>query len=221
MPAKVAIIEDTPEIAADLEAMLASDSEFQHVGTFGSAEAGIQKLPSVKAELLICDIGLPGMNGIEALKILREKLPLLKIVIFTVFEDAEYIVEAIRSGANGYLLKDTAPDLLLSELKVMMLGGATLTPRVAQKISQLVPAAGDEGEQAPEGVLTAKQIEILNHIALGFDYKEIADELDISEHTVRRHIENIYQRLEVNSKKEAIRAGFKFGFLRDVAKWIT
>jgi len=219
MSIKVAIIEDTAEIAADLERTLASDSEFVHAGTYGSAEAGIQKLPALGADILICDIGLPGMNGIEALKILRAKLPQLKIVIFTVFEDAEYIVEAIRSGANGYLLKDTAPALLLSELKVMMLGGATLTPRVAQKISQLVPV--EENDKAPEGVLTAKQIEILNHIALGFDYKEIADELDLSEHTVRRHIENIYQRLEVNSKKEAIRAGFKFGFLRDVAKWIT
>jgi DNA-binding NarL/FixJ family response regulator len=219
MSIKVAIIEDTAEIAADLERILASDSEFVHAGTYGSAEAGIQKLPAVEADILICDIGLPGMNGIEALKILRAKLPRLKIVIFTVFEDAEYIVEAIQSGANGYLLKDTAPGLFLSELKVIMLGGATLTPRVAQKISQLVPAAGSE--KVPEGILTAKQIEILNHIALGFDYKEIADELDLSEHTVRRHIENIYQRLEVNSKKEAIRAGFKLGFLRDVAKWIT
>lgn len=154
MSIKVAIIEDTAEIAADLERILASDSEFVHAGTYGSAEAGIQKLPAVEADILICDIGLPGMNGIEALKILRAKLPRLKIVIFTVFEDAEYIVEAIQSGANGYLLKDTAPGLFLSELKVIMLGGATLTPRVAQKISQLVPAAGSE--KVPEGILTGE-----------------------------------------------------------------
>lgn len=219
MPVNVAIIEDTPAIAADLARILSSDSEFAHAGTFGSAEAGIQKLPSTKADILICDIGLPGMNGIEALKILRANLPQLKIVIFTIFEDAEYIVDAIRSGANGYLLKDTPGDLLLAELKTIVLGGATLTPRVAQKISQMVPVV--EEESAPEGVLTPKQIDILNHIALGFDYKEIADELDISEHTVRRHIENIYQRLEVNSKKEAIRAGFKFGFLKNIGKWVS
>ncbi len=218
MPVRVAIIEDTAEIAAELERFIASDSEFVHVGTFGSAEAGIQKLPSVNADILICDIGLPGMNGVEALKILRAQLPQLKIVIFTVFEDAEYIIDAIRSGANGYLLKDTPGDLLLAELKTILLGGATLTPRVAQKISQMVPMTDEVSE--PEGVLTPKQIDILNHIALGFDYKEIADELDISEHTVRRHIENIYQRLEVNSKKEAIRAGFKFGFLKNIGKWV-
>lgn len=222
MPARIAIIEDTQPIAADLERIITAEGEFSLAGTFASAEAGIAALQQLQppADLLICDIGLPGMDGLAALKHLREKLPALKIVLFTVFEDSDRIIEAIQNGANGYLLKDTPPELLVSELKTVLLGGATLTPRVAQKISQLLPG-GPGVDDAPEGMLTEKQAEILNLVALGFDYREIADELDISAHTVRRHIENIYERLQVNNKREAIRAGFKFGFLKNIAKWVS
>lgn len=226
MAARIAIVEDTETIADELERVIKTDPELTCIGKFGSAEAAIRKLPVMLPDLCILDIGLPGMNGIAALKILKKKLPQMKVVVFTVFEDSEYIIDAIQNGASGYLLKDTDRKLLCAELKVMLQGGSTLTPRVALKISQLVTAqakgSADEADvEAPQNLLTERQISILNHIALGFDYKEIADELDISEHTVRRHIENIYERLEVNSKKEAIRAGFKLGFLRKVKDWVS
>lgn len=226
MSIRVAIVEDTPAIAADLERTLQSDLDFSCIGNFANAEVALRILPQKEADLCILDIGLPGMSGLDALARMRESQPELKIVIFTVFEDSEHILQAIRLGANGYLLKDTDPTLLLSELKVVMLGGATLTQRVAAKIGQLLctdkvaPTADDEGENIETDLLTARQVEILNYIALGFDYKEIADEIDISAHTVRRHIEHIYQRLRVNNKREAIRAGFKFGFLKNLTKWL-
>jgi DNA-binding NarL/FixJ family response regulator len=226
MAARIAIVEDTETIADELERVIKTDPDLTCIGKFGSAELAIRKLPALMPDLCILDIGLPGMNGIAALKILKKKLPQMKIVVFTVFEDSEYIIDAIQNGASGYLLKDTDRKLLCAELKVMLQGGATLTPRVALKISQLVtaesqPVKAEVDLETPQNLLTERQINILNHIALGFDYKEIADELDISEHTVRRHIENIYERLEVNSKNEAIRAGHKLGFLKNIAKWVS
>ena len=226
MSIRVAIVEDTPEIAANLERVLKSDIDFSCVANFANAEIALRTLPQKEADLCILDIGLPGMSGLDALARMRESLPQMKIVIFTVFEDSEHILQAIRLGANGYLLKDTESTLLLSELKVVMLGGATLTQRVAVKIGQVLctdkvaPIAGEEDENISTDLLTARQVEILNYIALGFDYKEIADEMNISAHTVRRHIEHIYQRLRVNNKREAIRAGFKFGFLKNLTKWL-
>jgi DNA-binding NarL/FixJ family response regulator len=226
MSIRVAIVEDTPEIAANLERVLQSDIDFSCVANFANAEIALRMLPQKEADLCILDIGLPGMSGLDALARMRESLPQMKIVIFTVFEDSEHILEAIRLGANGYLLKDTDSILLRSELKVVMLGGATLTQRVAVKIGQLLgtdkvaPIADEENENVETDLLTARQVEILNYIALGFDYKEIADEMNISAHTVRRHIEHIYQRLRVNNKREAIRAGFKFGFLKNLTKWL-
>jgi len=214
-PTKVAIVEDNAAIAKNLATIIESDAGYEGVGNFTSAETALARLPRLKPDICILDIGLPGMSGIEAIVPLREKLPDLKIVMFTVFEDAERIVQAIRRGANGYLLKDTAPALLLSELKVILLGGAALTPGVARKIINLAPTITEDTVAADGGVLlTERQIEILNLVALGFDAKEVGDELDISEHTVRHHIEKIYRRLQVNNRREAIRAGFKWGFLK-------
>jgi two-component system NarL family response regulator len=217
--ARIAIIEDTAEIAAKVQNVVRGSGDFELAGWWNSAEAAIRELPRRGADLCVLDIGLPGMDGISAVEKLRASLPEMKIVIFTVFEDSDHILRAIRSGANGYLLKDTEPNLFISELKTVLLGGASLTTRVAQRIFQMMPetqTVQEASEEAAEeaGLLTPRQVDILNHIALGFDYREIADELDISEHTVRRHIENIYQRLQVNSRKEAIKAGFKLGFLR-------
>ncbi|MBS0619388.1 MAG: response regulator transcription factor, partial [Spirochaetes bacterium] len=200
---------------------LASDAAFACVGSFSNAEAALQKLTALQPELCILDIGLPGMSGIDAIDALRAQAPNLKIILFTVFEDSENIVRAIQKGANGYILKDTEPELLLSELKVVLLGGATLTPKVAQKISQLIPESESQDGSDDSNLLTRRQSEILNLIALGFDGNEIADELDLSAHTVRHHIENIYQRLHVNNRREAIRAGFKFGFLKNLGRWIS
>lgn len=213
---KIAIVEDTAQIAAKVRETLLAEPDFAFAGRFNSAEAAIRDLPKIGADLCILDVGLPGIDGISAVAKLRALMPQMKIVIFTVFEDSDHILRAIQSGANGYLLKDTEPALFVAELKSVLLGGAPLTARVAQHIFRLLPQPESDAKTvaAEENLLTERQIDILNHIALGFSYREIADELDISEHTVRRHIENIYERLHVNSRKEAIRAGFKWGFLR-------
>lgn len=214
VPIRVALVEDSVSVAANLATVFENTDEFDLVGSFDSVEKTLNKIASLKPDLLVLDVGLPDMNGIDAIAAFRKLLPELKIVIFTVYEDGDLIVRAIQRGANGYLLKDIEPKLFLAELKVIMLGGAPLTPKVAQKISSLLSEETRTNNAAERPPLTERQVEILNHIALGFGYNEIADELDISPHTVKRHIENIYRVLEVNTKSEAIRSGFKFGFLR-------
>ncbi|MDH4263199.1 MAG: response regulator transcription factor [Spirochaetia bacterium] len=210
---KIAIVEDAQPIAASLEKIIGNSEDFEHVLTCTSGEIALKKIPVVKPQICLLDLGLPGISGLDCLPLLKKSLPDLKIVIFTVFEDGETIVQAIQKGADGYLLKDTLPELLLAELRVIMLGGATLTSRVARTVSQLFSQIVPD-KKIQTDILSSRQAEILNYIILGFTYGEIAAELDISPHTVRRHIENIYQNLQVNSKAEAVKWGVQSGFGR-------
>ncbi|MDH4201214.1 MAG: response regulator transcription factor [Spirochaetia bacterium] len=214
MPYKIAIIEDTPSIAASLEKIIGTSDDFEHVLTCTSGEIALKKIPVIKPQICLLDLGLPGIGGIEIQPLLKANLPDLKIVVFTVHEEGEKIIQAIQNGADGYLLKDTASELLLAELKVIMLGGATLTPRVAMKVAQLFSQTADlqKNTENQGAVLTDRQAEILNYIVLGFTYSEISLELGISPHTVRRHIENIYQTLQVQTKAEVVKWGLLSGF---------
>ena len=204
----VSIVEDNPEISHHIQSLLNTDSQFKFLDTYpdtNSAVSGIvQKIP----DLAIVDLGLPDRHGSECIKEIKSKLPDLKMVVFTVFEDEENIIKAIKAGANGYLLKDTMPELFLLELKVIMMGGASLTPRVAHRMAGIF-----NNELMEESPLSARESEVLKLVALGFKYGDIADELDLSPHTVRRHIEKIYQKLNVNSKSEAIIKGRRQGLL--------
>ncbi|MBE7412454.1 MAG: response regulator transcription factor [Leptospiraceae bacterium] len=205
---KVSIIEDSKEIAQNLINIISDSEDFIFTGLWHSGESGFENIKGNNPDLLILDIGLPDISGIDLIVPIRKKIPDIKIIIFTIFEDEESIIKAIQNGANGYVLKETPKELFLAELKVLMLGGASLTPRIATKISDLYKRkerAKLNSKSSFEEPLTDRQNEILNLIVLGFSYKEISDELNISPHTVRRHIENIYQKLRVNKKTEAIR----------------
>ncbi len=208
MRTRVYIIEDSLDIAENITHRIINSDDFTLVGLSHSGKEGLRDISQKKPELLILDVGLPDIKGTELITPLKEQMPQLKILIFTVFEDEETILEAIQKGANGYILKETPETLFFAELNVVMLGGASLTPRIATKISDLYNLSKSESTNngiSVEEPLSERQEEILNFIVLGFSYKEIADELSISPHTVRRHIENIYQKLNVNKRTEAIR----------------
>lgn len=149
------------------------------------------------------------MNGEELIPLVHEKYPQIKLVVFTVFEDQARIVRLLRLGVNGYLLKDTADELLIAELKVILLGGAPLSPRVARKI--LDDERDDAHTQASP--LSERETEILNLIALGMSYRAIADDLEISPNTVRVHIGNIYGKLATSSKVEALNRARQLGII--------
>ncbi|WP_078130089.1 response regulator [Leptospira alexanderi] len=217
-PYLVSIIEDNQHTALNLQELLSNSSDFQFLGHYPDSQKAIEGIPENIPDIVILDIGLPGKNGLECLKELKEKTPNTKYVIFTVFEDEEKIVEAIQGGVSGYLLKDTSPELFLAELKVIVLGGASLTPRIADKIIREFTKKEETQNPPIQNTLglTKRQLQILNFVALGMTVADIADELDISSHTVSRHIEKIYKKMEVHSKSEAIIRGRRMGIIRDV-----
>lgn len=250
---RVALVDDLEQVARDLKRIIQSSSDFQFTHWYSSGPAALRAIEADgPPDLLMMDLELgDAMSGIQCIATLKESLPEIKIVAYTVFEDVDNILAAIQSGAAGYLLKDTPPDLLLAELKVMHLGGAPLTPGVAQKIIQysrqedtnagsqndrtklppepsrkllrrpgaVGPRSGDSGiSEKPEPAptrLSEREIEILNCVSVGMSYPRIANSLDISVHTVRRHIEKIYEKLNVHSRLDAVLKGRRIGLIQD------
>ncbi|MFO1526365.1 MAG: response regulator transcription factor [Turneriella sp.] len=205
----IVIVEDRPVVQQRLTDLFAQHDEFQLRALCSSAEEVLPRLEQNPCELLVVDLELPGMNGEELIPLVREKYPNVKLVVFTVFEDQARIVRLLRLGVNGYLLKDTADDLFIAELKVILLGGAPLSPRVARKILD------DERDHLhpQDSPLSERETEILNLIALGMSYRAIADDLDISPNTVRVHIGNIYEKLATSSKIEALNRARQLGII--------
>jgi len=205
----IVIVEDRPVVQQRLTDLFAQHADFHLRALCSSAEEVIPRLQETHCDLLILDLELPGMNGEELIPLVRDQYPQLKLVVFTVFEDQARIVRLLRRGVNGYLLKDTADDLLIAELKVILLGGAPLSPRVARKILDDVP----DDHNLQVNPLSERETEILNLIALGMSYRAIADDLDISPNTVRVHIANIYQKLATSCKIEALNKARQLGII--------
>ena len=208
---KVSVLEDNEAAGKSLVKILESNDDFILVSWCRSAEAALKTLPQKSVDILIVDIGLPGISGLECIRLIKDVMPDIRPVVYTIFEDEQKIIQAIKFGAKGYILKDTPPDLFLAELKVIMLGGAPLTPRIAEKIIGLFPGREEVSSVSPQNVLS--ETEIINQVALGLTYTDIARELNISVHTVRRHIENIYQKLDVHNKSEALKKARSEGLI--------
>lgn len=208
-PVTLLILEDQPIIQARLHALFTAENRFTLLKICGSAEEALAELLVQTPQIFLVDLELPGMSGEELIPLVRAKYPDIKIVVFTVFEDQARIVRLLRLGIRGYLSKDIADDLLIAELGVICAGGSTLTERVAQTLMAEIQQAAP---QAPS-ILTDRETEVLNLTALGLNYKDIAEDLDISPHTVRRHINHIYEKLEVGSKVEALNRARQLGML--------
>jgi DNA-binding NarL/FixJ family response regulator len=156
-------------------------------------------------DLILMDIEMPLMNGIEATEMVKNRFPQIKIIMLTVFDDEENIFRAIRAGADGYLLKDETPKVILESIQEIMQGGAPMSPSIASKALKLLRNPLVLNEKTSEDyALTKREIEVLEQLCKGLDYKSIAENLFISVGTVRKHIENIYSKLHVNNKVEAI-----------------
>jgi DNA-binding NarL/FixJ family response regulator len=168
-------------------------------------------LETHKPDVVLTDIGMPGMTGLEALPIIKATNPDIQVLMLTVFDDVERIFQAIRGGASGYLLKNTPPAEIIQAVFDVYRGGSPMTSSVARKVLQHFqqPAKVSSSEQ----LLSAREQDILKGLMKGYSYKLIADELNISIDTVRTHIRNVYEKLQVNSKTEAILKAMKDGFL--------
>ncbi len=208
----VSVVEDNENYIRILESEFSKSIEFKLNSIYRSSKEAVLKLPQDNPDLVILDIGMPDLDGIACLKTLKPLLPNAKFLMYTVFEDEENLIRAIRLGAKGYIMKDTSPELFMASLKVIMLGGSMITPKIAAKIiEEFVP---DFPEENSSSKLSPREKEILDYVSLGFKYSDIADELDISPHTVARHIEKIYSKLEVHSRSEAIMKARRMGILK-------
>jgi len=214
-PIRVAIVEDRKQTREGLAALIDGTPGYRTVGSYGSME---EALPRVKAvppqgmpEVMLMDVGLPGMSGIEGVRVLKESLPDLQILILTVYGDDDHVFEAICAGAHGYLVKDTPPDRLLEAIRELRTGGAPMSPEVARKVvtmfQKIAPPRSDDHR------LSARELEVLKLLAEGHSYKTAAARLAVSLDTVRFHVRNIYEKLHVHSKSEAVVKALKSGML--------
>jgi two-component system NarL family response regulator len=208
----VSVVEDNENYIRILESEFSRSAEFKLNSIYRNSKEAVLKLPKDNPDLIVLDIGMPELDGIACLKTLKPLLPNAKFLMYTVFEDEENLIRAIRLGAKGYIMKDTSPELFMASLKVILLGGSMITPKIAAKIiEEFVPEIPEENSSSK---LSPREKEILDYVSLGFKYSDIADELDISPHTVARHIEKIYSKLEVNSRSEAIMKARRMGILK-------
>ena len=211
---KVAIAEDNGMLAKSIQEKIGffpDDLRFKFRGINGKDL--ISKLENdSNIDVILMDIQMPEMDGIEATKYVSQNFPHIKIIMLTVLDDENHIFQAIQSGANGYILKDEPPKKLLDGMKEILAGGAPMSAGVALKELRLLrnPLEEDEKIDLEERVsISARETEVLQHTSKGYDYKQIAEFLNISPSTVRKHIENIYAKLQVHNKVEAIQKATK------------
>jgi DNA-binding NarL/FixJ family response regulator len=205
MPIRVSIVEDLAEVREGLIELVQSDEELSMVSSFKDAESAAQTLPGLHADVVIMDINLPGMSGIECIKTIREKCPDTQFMMFTVYENDEKVLQALRAGATGYLLKRTEPQRILEGIKELNQGGSPMSSNIARKLLTIFV---HERVVTKKEILSDRENEVLQLLADGLLYKEIANRLFIGHGTVRQHIHNIYEKLHVHNRTEAVNRYF-------------
>ena len=199
---KVAIIEDRREIREGLAMLIEGTDGFRCTGTFRSMEEALAQIGRDLPDVVLNDIGLPGMSGIDGIKILKERHPGLQVLVLTVYDDDERIFDAICAGACGYLLKKTPPARLLESLREAVAGGAPMSPEVARRVVTLFREI--RPPERAEYDLTPHETRLLKLFVEGHNYKTAAAELGVTVHTVSFHLRSIYEKLQVHSKTEAV-----------------
>ena len=211
MDITVCIVDDNKDIRAALEQIIIMSDGYKLLAGFATAEEAIQKIPLLKPNVVLMDINLgEGYNGIDCVKQLKVDNPEILFMMCTVYEDDEKIFEALSAGASGYILKKTAPQKLLEAIKELQEGGAPMTSQIARKVvAAFRNKPVEPTTEFPElSKLSNREKEILEHLAKGLLYKEIAASLFISQETVRKHVYHIYEKLHVNNRVEAINKFF-------------
>lgn len=201
----VSIVEDNKFIRQGWEEILLTQSDIKVMGSYPSAEAALESTQIFKSDIILMDIGLPGKSGIEAVKIITKKKPEINIVMISVYEDDQNIYDAICNGAVGYLHKRVSPEKLIEAIKSAHDGGSPMSPNIARKVI----ATFKTHNKNQESVLSERESEVLNHLSQGKSYRTMAADMYLSVDGIRYHIRNIYEKLQVNSRSEAISEGFK------------
>lgn len=197
----VAIIDDIKEIRDGLQLLIGNDPGFVCADTFASAELAIAALPDLQPDVALMDIHLPGISGIEAVRQLKAVCPRTQFIMSTVYEDDDNIFESLKAGASGYLLKKTAPSIILDAIREVHGGGSPMSSQIARRVIGSFQKTTSEDNMT---MLTPREKEILQTLAKGLRYKDIAGSLGISIETVRSHVRKTYEKLQVQSRTEAL-----------------
>lgn len=201
MPTTISIVEDNEKLRGTLARVLDRAEGFRCVSQYPSAEDALKDLPNVKPDVVLMDINLPGMNGVECVRQLKKIAPQIQVMMLTVYEDTENIFDALSAGASGYLLKRTTGPELLDAIREMQRGGSPMTTHIARKVVQSFQR--NAPTQAAEN-LSEREQQVLDLLSKGLMYKEIADKLQISYETVHTYIRRIYEKLQVRTRTEAV-----------------
>lgn len=202
---RIVLVEDDAQLLEGMSRFIASDPQVNVVAGFTSAEEFIKNLPAAQPDVVLMDIGLPGMSGIECVGKLKQQHPEIQFVMWTTFEDDEKIFEALRAGATGYLLKNSSLESILDAIADVRKGGSPMSSSIARKV---IESFRPDKQILDKHNLTAREREILGWLGKGYRYKEIAAQLDINIETVRKHIRNMYEKLHVQSRTDALNKVF-------------
>jgi DNA-binding NarL/FixJ family response regulator len=202
MNKRVAVVEDNPSLRQQLVQILGSADDIRCVGAFGSAEEALKEIPSRDPDVVLMDIKLPGMSGIDCVAELKAMRPELQIIMVTVYEDSESLFKALKAGANGYLVKSGPPSQLLDAVRDVYGGGSPMSSHIARKVVQHFQLPGPSAAEAES--LSPREQQVLALLASGFIYKEIGDKLQIGVETVRTYVKSICQKMHVRNRLEAI-----------------
>jgi len=204
---KVAIIEDRGEIREGLVRLINTTEGFKCSGSYRTFEEALVKIPADLPRIVLSDIGLPGMDGIEGIGILKQRYPELIILMLSVYDDNDRIIEAICAGATGYLLKNTSTTKLIASLKEVLNGGAPMSPEIARRVMDLFRQSPPPRQV--DYALTPHETRLLKMLVDGHNYKTAAADLGLSVNTISFHMRNIYDKLQVHSKSEAVAKALK------------
>ncbi len=205
---KVAIVEDTADIRIALQLIISTAEDMQCESAFSSAEDAIAALPGNCADVVLMDIHLPGMNGVECVKKLSITCPQTQFLMCTVYEDDEHIFDALKAGATGYIVKKTPADKLLAAIRELHAGGSPMSAGIARRVLAAFKTPHPPQMNEEADTLTEREKEILLLLSQGLFYKEIVEKLSIGMDTVKKHCNNIYKKLHVSSRTEAVNKVF-------------
>lgn len=197
----ICIIEDILDIQKGLQSIIEQDNRFQLLKCFDNAEEAIEQLPILQPNVVITDINLPQKTGVDCVYEIKHDFPDIQFIMFTIYEDNDQVFEALKAGASGYILKNTSPEKIIDAIVELYEGGSPMSPKIARKV---LSSFNTNISNPVNELISKREQEVLELLSKGFLYKEIADKLNITLSTVKRHLNHIYSKLQVQNKTEAV-----------------
>jgi DNA-binding NarL/FixJ family response regulator len=202
MPIKICIVEDDADLRESISDYISGAAGFECAGVCSTGEEALKMIPGLQPMVVLMDINLPGMSGIQCVKLLKEKMPFLQVMMLTVYENSNRIFAALAAGASGYLLKNTPPERLLEAIKDMQSGGSPMSSNIARKVVQAFQPTRQTAPLIEH--LAPREKEVLDLLSQGHAYKQIASQMELSMGTVHTYIRRIYEKLHVNCRTDAV-----------------